>query len=87
MILTESNKKTLIEGAKALGYRLAIYAIVLGSAFGIENLHLLAIPPALSVGIGFVLGEINSWAHTQYDIQGKIARAFKRTAKALRPGR
>lgn len=83
MILTESNKAQLIADAKALGYRLGIYAIVMVSSFGIEHIDLLNIPPYATVGIGFILGEINSWAQSRYNIPGQVAGVFKKfVAKA-----
>lgn len=81
MILSESNKAQLIADAKALGYRIGIYAIVMVSSFGIENLDLLNIPPYATVGIGFVLGEINSWAQARYEIQANVAKYFGKAKK------
>lgn len=82
MILSESSKQQLIEGAKGLAYRIGIYAIVVTSSYGIEHMDLFNIPPYLTVGVGFVLGEINSWAQSRYDIQAKaakfVAKAFGR---------
>lgn len=82
-MLSEENKAKLIEAAKKYGWRFAIYALVTATAFGTENLNLLSIPPYLTVTIGFVLGEIHSWAQSQFDLQGKVAGAlgFRRSPK------
>lgn len=80
-ILTPENKAKLIEAAKKFGWRFVIYSIVAGSAFGMENLSLLNISPYLTVTIGFVLGEIHSWAQAQYDLQGRVAGAFRKAGK------
>jgi hypothetical protein len=83
MILSESNKKKLIEIAKAYGYRVGIYAVMVGSALALNNLQLLDIPPYLTIGIGFALGEIHSWAEIRYNLQDQVANAFRTAGKGI----
>lgn len=83
MILSESSKAQLIADAKGLAYRIGIYAIVMLSSFGIEHLDLLNIPPYATVGIGFILGEINSWAQSRYDIQAQVGKYFAKAKRSV----
>lgn len=81
-ILSPENKAKLIAGIQTLGWKVAVYGLVGLSAFLSQNLDILTIPPYLTVTIGFLLGEIHSWAQNQYDLMGQttafVARAFKR---------
>jgi len=83
-IITNENKAKLLKAASMYGYKVAIYALVTGTAFASENLHLLSIPPYLTVAIGFGLGQIHGWADTRYKLQDKVAGMFSPTSKKSR---
>jgi hypothetical protein len=74
--ISPENKASILNALKKGGYRIGIYALVVGSALSLDNLHLLNLSPYLTTVIGFALGELHSWAQTRYDLNERVATAM-----------
>lgn len=60
-LLSKKNEAILVKRSKSLLWRIAMMSLSVIVTFGLENLELLEVPPAATLLLGLVLGEVSKW--------------------------